>query len=481
MAGKAASKCYKLTFFSTILAAVLLIFVLKLVFLITRYGITASSINCEPSAEDSNLTTAVKAKVNHEYIFTVIMYVIVNVLRIVEYLLLGKQFYFFLFQQEVVDPWTFFKKHSKRFCYLLLFFVILMPYFLLGFAIPGLGIYQEIEHTQQLAKCYRHYHEIYITYCAVNFLRYTSAFTVRIVMIYTALYIDKLWFPDGPPLHTSTGLVKSENLHRGNRHTSSRTYLEEQGCADNHDDGAETSGSDIIATPDLSSGNHTEIEHQPHTDCATSNQGSNTGASPYNNKTTGTNTKEHQRHTNCNAELFQKVLEDWKEVSTDFKERVENYNKTGKEVQIYQELFQSWFIVPWVIYFINTSLKTYHVLRPWNADGDGDTPPSNIPSIYYLLFNIIQFITLIVPFLCAKKINTYHQKYFKLRRVEQLKQYKDDPSRLSFARQLMVDENDRYDFEPRIWGTSITVSVGNPLFVVLLLVGLFLSVSESIL
>ena len=444
MAGKAASKCYKLTFFSTILAAVLLIFVLKLVFLITRYGITASSINCEPSAEDSNLTTAVKAKVNHEYIFTVIMYVIVNVLRIVEYLLLGKQFYFFLFQQEVVDPWTFFKKHSKRFCYLLLFFVILMPYFLLGFAIPGLGIYQEIEHTQQLAKCYRHYHEIYITYCAVNFLRYTSAFTVRIVMIYTALYIDKLWFPDGPPMHTSTGLVKSENLHRGNRHTSFRTYL---GCADNHDDGAETSGSDIIATPDLSSGNDTEIEHQPHTD----------------------------------TELFQKVLEDWKEVSTDFKERVENYNKTGKEVQIYQELFQSWFIVPWVIYFINTSLKTYHVLRPWNADGDGDTPPSNIPSIYYLLFNIIQFITLIVPFLCAKKINTYHQKYFKLRRAEQLKQYKDDPSRLSFARQLMVDENDRYDFEPRIWGTSITVSVGNPLFVVLLLVGLFLSVSESIL
>ena len=59
-----------------------------------------------------------------------------------------------------------------------------------------------------------------------------------------------------------------------------------------------------------------------------------------------------------------------------------------------------------------------------------------------------------------------------------------DPSKarcLSFARQLMIDRNDRYDFEPRLVGTSITVSIGNPLFVILLLVGLLLSISESLL
>ena len=75
------------------------------------------------------------------------MYVIVNLLCIVEYVLLGKQFYHFLFQQKLE---TFFKKHSKRFCYLFLFFIILLPYLFLGFAIPGLGIHQEIEHTEQL-------------------------------------------------------------------------------------------------------------------------------------------------------------------------------------------------------------------------------------------------------------------------------------------------------------------------------------------
>ena len=202
--GEKTSKWYhKLTFFS-VLSAVLLVFTLKLVFLISRYGITASGISCEQFG--SNITIAVRTKVDHEYIFTVVMYAIVNVFRIVEYVLLGKQFYSFFFQQTEVDPCT---KHSKRFCYLLLFFIVLLPYFLLDFAIPVLGIYQEIKLNERLEKCYRHYHEVYITYCAVNFFRYASAFTVRIGMIYTALFIDKLWFPDiNPPGRTSVGLDK---------------------------------------------------------------------------------------------------------------------------------------------------------------------------------------------------------------------------------------------------------------------------------
>ena len=72
---------------SSILAVVLLIFSLKL---ITHYGITAASVSCEQSDENINLTIAVEINVSHEYIFTVMMYVIVNLLRIVEYVLLGK-------------------------------------------------------------------------------------------------------------------------------------------------------------------------------------------------------------------------------------------------------------------------------------------------------------------------------------------------------------------------------------------------------
>ena len=259
--------------FFSILTAVLLVFILKLVFLITRYGITAASIKCEQSAEDNNLTVAVGTKVNHEYIFTVIMYVIVNLLRIVEYVLLGKQFYSFFFQQKDSEI-TFFTKHSKRFCYLFLFFIVLLPYFLLGFAIPGLGIHQEIEHTERLEKCYRHYHEVFITYCAVNFLRYASAFTVRIGMIYTALYIDKLWFPEVPPMHTSVGLDKTK-------------ILWERGI-----------GSTVIIS-NINSEEHSQTVE---------NRSDNMGASP------DSEDIEDQDQLKLHA-----VLQDWKKVSTDFK------------------------------------------------------------------------------------------------------------------------------------------------------------------
>lgn len=64
---------------------------------------------------------------------------------------------------------------------------------------------------------------------------------------------------------------------------------------------------------------------------------------------------------------------------------------------------------------------------------------------------------------------------------DQLERFKDNPSRLSFARQLLIEKEERYDFLPRILGTSITISIGSPLYVIILLAGLFLSVVESLL
>ena len=458
----------KIIFFSA-LAVVLLVFTLKLLFVITRYGITAASIHCEQSIIKENININL-TKITHEYIFTVIMYGIVNILQIVEYMLLGKQLYYFLFQQKMENPCIFFKKRllTKRFCRLLLFFIVLLPYFLLGFAIPALGLYQEfqIEHTEQLGKCYRHYHayKIFIIYCAINFLHYVLAFAVRVWMIYTVLFIDKLWFPVNRQSEcTSTGLYNSLGKTEGQRCTISSEHE--------------------IFLQDL-------IEVSTSSSAESSGSATVTISSPNINNVIPSHEAQNHAVSNPGHELFStSFLQDWKKVSTDFKQIYEKYHKIGEKVQVYQELFQTWFIVPWIIYLINSSLKIDNVLRPWNVDGDGDTPPSNIPSIYYLLYTINQLITLIVPLLCAKEINTYHHKYFKHMRTEQIKRYMNhsdepDPSKarcLSFARQLMVDRNDGYDFEPRLVGTSITVSIGNPLFVILPVVVFVLSVSKSLL
>lgn len=171
-------------------------------------------------------------------------------------------------------------------------------------------------------------------------------------------------------------------------------------------------------------------------------------------------------------------LQDWRIVSVDFQKRFGDYTSIGEQVSIINELFQTWFIIPWVTYFIVSSQKTQNILGPWNTGVDCD---SGIPQMYYMFYNINQFITLVIPYLCAKKINAYHQEYCKEIRMGQMKKFKDDPCRLSYARQLLIRKEEEYDFMPRIPGTSVTISIGNSLYIVFLLVGLFLSVSESLL
>ena len=413
----------KLLTFWTLFAVVLTVFTLKGVFLMSRYGITANGKRCEQNATD-NQTMAVVSTVDHEYIFTTVVYGVASVLRIVEYLLLGQQFYYFLFKQKVINVADFYTKHSKRYWYLLGFSIILLPYLLLGLIIPSLGIYQELELTSRLEKCYRHYHELYITYCAINIFRYLTAYSVRFMMIFTTLAISKYWFPEhsGPPRHTSIG----RSFRRKN---DSSTQNE--------------SPRNISAHPQIHSVNSNVEEKSP--------------------------------------VQTEKVLRDWKAVSNDFQVHYKAYSNIGKQVRVVNELFQTWFIIPWVVYLIASSLKTYNVLRPWANDSDVDTPPSSIPRIFYLLYNLNQFVTLLIPYLCAKKINTYHHKYYKTMRMQQLARFKDEPSRLSFANQLLVEKEERYDFLPRILGTSITISIGSPLYVVILLAGIFLSIADSLL
>ncbi len=111
----------KLLAFCAVFATVLLIFVLKFALLMARYGITADGKKCELNATNNETFYVVNSNVSNEFIFTTAIYGIVSVLRILEYVLLGKQFHSFLFKQEDVNSVKIFTKRSERFWYLLLF------------------------------------------------------------------------------------------------------------------------------------------------------------------------------------------------------------------------------------------------------------------------------------------------------------------------------------------------------------------------
>ena len=397
----------KKAIFWFVFGAVWVVFSLRGLLLITRYGITGWN-KCNFNDKSSNSTNS-EADIRHDFIFTTVVYAILSVLRLLEFILLGKQFYHFFFEQKDTDSRVFFRANSKRFYYLPVILLILAPYILLGFAIPGLGIFQEIKYSESRSlECSRHYHEIYITYCAFNFLRYLSAYIVRALMIYATLYLSKIWPLDDSPCE--------------------RTVKQTQNSSSKHTEPTVEQTQD--SPPELTE---------------------------------------------------EQALADWNLVSKDWKLYDKNYTEIGKKVEAIQELFQTWFIVPWIIYLVATSLKTYNILRPWRADSDGDTPIADIPQIFYLLYNLNQFITLLIPYLCARKMNTYHQEFFNKLRENQLKKFQDNPNRSTLARRLEVEWEEDFDFLPRIPGINIPISLGNPLYVILLLSGIFFSISESLL
>lgn len=369
--------------FHCVFGVVLLIFILNAVLLVSRYGLTEHGKACEEEIADNKSRSTNTSKVGHHYILTSIIIGINNILQFLEYVMLGKCFYSFLFKQNVVkmEPPVSLFKHCNFYPLLL---CLIIPYFLLGLAIPALGIYKEIKYSQQVANCYRHYYEVYIVYCTVDFLQYICAFTVRMLMMLSTLVIKEFW----------------------------------------------------------------QIPKEP--------------------------SQEYMLANNINEENF---FEDWKYVSDDYEKRVDKYQYIGKKVNEIKKQFQAWFIIPWIIYLIASSLKTYNILRPWkvNGDNDDDEPLVNIPDITFYLYNVNQFIALFIPYFCAQIMNGCHNKYYNQMRDFQLNRFKNNPSCFSIARQLFIEKG-HFDFLPQIPGTNITVNIGSPLYVILLLSGLFLSV-----
>ena len=176
-----------------------------------------------------------------------------------------------------------------------------------------------------------------------------------------------------------------------------------------------------------------------------------------------------------NCEVY---LEDRKIVSQDHSKRSLEYIIKGEKVERIQNIFQTWFILPWVFFFIASSLKTDQILSAWkdapNVDGQYD-----LPDLSYMNYDLSQLFLLLLPYLCSKKMNTHHYKYVTASRKEQLGMHKA-ASRKAFAHMNKIEKAEHFNFVPRIWGTSIKVPVENPMYILFLVIQLFFTVVEGL-
>lgn len=180
------------------------------------------------------------------------------------------------------------------------------------------------------------------------------------------------------------------------------------------------------------------------------------------------------------ANQIEVFLQDWTASSKNHDQLSQQYEDCGKKSQQIGEIFKMWFIVPWITFFIATSVKTRDVLGPWLQDKEEKEDDEQLlPAVYYMTYNIFQVISLLVAYITALKMNSHHDLYYELLRKKQLSAYKSS-SRRAFARIMYIEKNKKYDFVPRVAFTDIKIRMENPLYVILLLLGIFFTIGGAL-
>lgn len=165
-------------------------------------------------------------------------------------------------------------------------------------------------------------------------------------------------------------------------------------------------------------------------------------------------------------------LEDKMVTSLDYTARREDYIQRGEKVKNILEIFQAWFILPWILFFVSSSLDNSEIIKLWKDGPTDDDGQYSWQEATYMVYILNQLILLTVAYLCSKKMNAYHSNYITRSRNQQLQKYPTD-SRKTFASMTKIKKDDSLDFTPRIWGTNVKIDVENPFYIAMLLISLF--------
>ena len=171
----------------------------------------------------------------------------------------------------------------------------------------------------------------------------------------------------------------------------------------------------------------------------------------------------------------ERFIEDWSVVSKKHGELAVRYEQVGQKVECITQIFQTWFMIPWIIFFIVASAETNNVLKPWS---DGETV-TTISALHYTIYSVNQILSLLVPYLCGLKMNMFHSKFHEDLRNEQMAEDQTS-SRRALARIMYIEKIERFDFVSRVWGTNIKIRMSSPLYVVFLLIGIFFTICSSL-
>lgn len=165
--------------------------------------------------------------------------------------------------------------------------------------------------------------------------------------------------------------------------------------------------------------------------------------------------------------------------TTLFGQLTENYNNTGHFASSLHLIFQGWFVLQWVTYFIATTVTfalLFDTLIVIEDHMKQDVQNVQVVRIFaYLIYYVS---ALAIPYYCGITMNIHHRKYreeLEWKQRELISQNRDEMSVWIMQNANLIPENPKYLFTPSLCGLSIPLnSAGHSLTIVLTLLAFVL-------
>ena len=167
------------------------------------------------------------------------------------------------------------------------------------------------------------------------------------------------------------------------------------------------------------------------------------------------------------------ISEDWKIVSRKHYECTVKYDQRRDKVSPFYAIYQSWFVLQWLIYFFAILTDVTHLLRPLVAQAKSCASYNYAFIGSYILYGLLAFC---IPYACGMKMNTYHRKYYEQLKREQLEASHGKGGSIvqhAYAHMLHVQKQEKCDFVPYIMWTGISIPLNSPGYIMGTLLTIF--------
>ena len=173
----------------------------------------------------------------------------------------------------------------------------------------------------------------------------------------------------------------------------------------------------------------------------------------------------------------ERLLNDLDNVHKIHKPCLDDYEKRIEHVRPIYKIFQSFFVLQWIIHLFGLFFHIAHLIRPWIRRGQIANAGMLIIThqIYEFLYIIFDGLALITTHVCALKMNAYLRRY--IRKVQK-KQLQEANTSLQYSlthSHFLIKEESfaKANFTPRIPGTGLSISLNSPGFMLSIVLSVF--------